>query len=195
MIDWLQLARQQADRFWRKVNKHGPILHHMSDPCWMWRAGKDKDGYGKFAISAPSGTQPKQKHVRAHRLSYELTHGPVDSILVIMHACDNEACVNPSHLSVGTQTDNRIDCGSKGRNAIGDASGSRRHPESRPRGATHYKAQISEDIAKRIIALLTLNMSAAQIARDLSIQRNLVYGIKYGRTWKHLPRPDKLSLS
>lgn len=32
-----------------------------------------------------------------------------------MHSCDNPPCVNPSHLSVGTSSDNHLDAAAKGR--------------------------------------------------------------------------------
>lgn len=119
----IALASQQTDRFWKKVRK--------TDTCWLWLTGTCKDGYGKFAITTPRGTKPKQIHVRAHRLSWELVNGPADPALVTMHSCDVPACVNPAHLTMGTQADNRIDCGLKCRNACGDKNGATTHAESR----------------------------------------------------------------
>lgn len=34
---------------------------------------------------------------------------------VVMHSCDNPACCNPRHLSVGSQSENMQDCSYKGR--------------------------------------------------------------------------------
>ena len=53
----------------------------------------------------------------AHRVSWELHNGPIPPGKIIMHSCDHPWCVNPAHLSVGTQKDNMADCIAKGRKA------------------------------------------------------------------------------
>lgn len=102
------------ERFWEKVDKSGSVPRHMRHLgiCWNWTAGKMPFGYGTFAI----GTPERKQNVRAHRYSYELSHGAVPKGLCVLHHCDNPACVRPSHLFVGTQSDNRSDCSKKGRN-------------------------------------------------------------------------------
>jgi hypothetical protein len=86
----------------------------VGEGCWMWTAGTDRDGYGKFAIG--HGKQD-QTHTRAHRFAYELLVGPIPDGMVVMHSCDTPACVNPDHLSVGTPLDNNDDKVAKGRHA------------------------------------------------------------------------------
>ena len=91
-------GRSIEDRFWEKVDKRGP------DECWPWIAGHHSFGYGVFG--------PKT----AHRVSYELEYGPIDSPkLVVCHRCDNPPCVNPAHLFLGSQRVNMQDAKSKGR--------------------------------------------------------------------------------
>jgi hypothetical protein len=121
--EWLARAREQSGRFWKKVVVTG------ESACWLWTAGKDKDGYGKFQITGRGPTKtsgPVQKHVRAHRLAWELRNGPVPSGMVLMHSCDNPACCNPSHLKPGTQGENRADNVAKNRDAFGERNGNSR---------------------------------------------------------------------
>lgn len=52
---------------------------------------------------------------KAHRVSYEMRHGPIPDGLNILHDCDNPNCVNPSHLKAGTQQENMRDASLRGR--------------------------------------------------------------------------------
>jgi len=88
------------DRFWAKVNK-------IEGRCWEWTAALDTAGYGSFRVGS--------RLVGAHRISYEIHHGPIPDGLWILHHCDNPCCVNPEHLFLGTRSDNMFDCSRKGR--------------------------------------------------------------------------------
>jgi hypothetical protein len=102
------------DRFWSKVDQSGG-----ERACWPWTAGTVRHGYGR--ISVP----PRGHSVRAHRLAYELTFGPVKDGWAVLHACDNPPCCNPFHLFLGSQADNVRDMHFKGRAKIlsGSANG------------------------------------------------------------------------
>lgn len=173
----MRLARAQASRFWTKVSK--------TKTCWLWMAGKDKDGYGKFQLSR--GGKSNQLHVRAHRIAYELTHGEVKAPLVVMHSCDVAACVNPAHLSVGTQADNRRDCGTKGRNATGDRSGMRKHPEKVQRGSRHYRATMLESDVLILRLALRDGETISSLAKRFNLPYQRVWSAVRGKSWKHLP--------
>lgn len=95
-----------VDNWWSKVAVSDP------DSCWEWTAGRDKDGYGKFAIGHGGR---KQTHTRAHRFAYETFVGPIPVGHVVMHTCDNPPCANPAHLKTGTALENNDDKVDKGR--------------------------------------------------------------------------------
>lgn len=69
------------------------------DGCWIWQAHKSKAGYAK--VKDDFGRQ-----AYAHRLTYELSHGPVPDGLQLDHLCRNTSCVNPEHLEAVTAKEN-----------------------------------------------------------------------------------------
>jgi hypothetical protein len=73
-----------------EIPSHAPWLGH----CWLWTAGLDPDGYGKFR--AP-GEQS------AYRWSYTYHVGPIPEGLELDHLCRVRRCVNPWHLDPVTR--------------------------------------------------------------------------------------------
>jgi hypothetical protein len=100
------MASSLSERFWKQVNKNGPIVRAALGRCWLW-TGRTREGrYGAVSFG---GDQE-----RAHRVSFFLAHArwPNPNCL---HRCDVTLCVRPSHLFEGTQLDNVKDCWRKGR--------------------------------------------------------------------------------
>lgn len=84
--------------------------------CWEFNGTRDKDGYGSFASE-------NRIPVRAHRIAYARTHGPIPDGQVVRHRCDNPPCVNPDHLEAGTYRQNSMDAVERNRSANGERHG------------------------------------------------------------------------
>ena len=66
----------------------------------------------------------KGKRTGAHRAAWmEANDAEIPKGKVVMHSCDNPKCINPAHLSLGSQSDNLLDCAAKGRLNISDKRG------------------------------------------------------------------------
>lgn len=98
------------DRFWTT----GKV--EFTETCWNWVAAKDRGGYGNF------------QNLRAHRVAYELSLGPIPAGMYIDHICHNTACVKPDHLRLATAKqngENRIRGNSNGASGVRGVSWSR----------------------------------------------------------------------
>ena len=80
------------DRFWAKVDKTAP------GGCWEWNGAHDGKGYGQVRIN--------YKLTPAHRVSYEMAHGPIPDGLFLDHVCHNRGCINPDHMRLATNAEN-----------------------------------------------------------------------------------------
>ena len=88
--------------------------------CWITSFTPERNGYCRIY----SGRMPGGQRIGIHRLMYEVHYGePIPEGMVVMHSCDNPACVNPAHLSLGTTQDNMTDKCRKGRHKNGHSPG------------------------------------------------------------------------
>jgi hypothetical protein len=94
--------RTPEQRFWMKVDKHGPIPVNCPElgPCWVWTASLNQTtGYGQFF--------PRHGHpMDAHRFSYLLAHSSIPEKHDVHHVCLVRRCVRPAHLVATTRSQN-----------------------------------------------------------------------------------------
>jgi hypothetical protein len=96
-------------------------MFEKSQGCWIWEGTVDGEGYGYLSMM--------NRRRRAARVSWELYNcREIPPGMIVLHSCDNPPCINPWHLSIGTQLDNMRDKVSKGRQAKGSLNGISKMP-------------------------------------------------------------------
>lgn len=94
---------------------------------------------------------------------------------VIMHSCDNTTCINPKHLSIGTQIDNIKDRVRKFRSAYHENNGN--------------TDLIKEDID--FMRFYYKKRTLGQLADFFNVSKSTVSRICRNKSWMPLPIPPK----
>lgn len=145
-----------------------PISANHSSPCIETSACKNSAGYGHVRFGG--------RVVRAHRLAYAQAHGLSLSDIagvVIRHACDNPACVNPDHLLPGSHTDNMRDMRDRGRNR-------------QPKGERNAKAKLTEANVSEIRRRIAGGETNQAIAKDYGVSPSQISRINTRKIWGHI---------
>lgn len=162
------VAKNCESDFWQRVTR-------SATGCWAWSGGTDKDGYGFLRF--------RGRRVKAHRLAWELLHGPIPQGMFVLHRCDNPPCVRPDHLFLGTNDDNMADMAKKGR----AVSGSKKHPERMPRGEEHPRAKLTEEGVRRLREKYCAGDTSQQLlAKEFGISQFTVSAIIRRKRWAHV---------
>ncbi len=141
------------NRFWSKVNK--------TDDCWNWTGAKDSGGYGVCTVNG--------KNHNTHRLSWEWANRKkVPQGQVLLHSCDTASCVNPSHLTPGSQKNNVEDRVNKDRSAKGKRNG---------------RARLTDKDIKKIKKLRAKGLTETAIAVLFGVGRSTISNVLHNRTW------------
>ena len=142
------------ERFWNSVDKSGD--------CWLWTSIKNKAGYGVLCT--------KNKHILAHRYSYELANGPIPEGMLICHHCDTPACVRDSHLFCGTDADNVADKVAKGRI---------------PKGENHHNAKLTDDDVRQLRIDYANGVSTTTLSKKHGIHERTARKLAKGQRRKY----------
>ena len=139
------------------------ILNRVETPldenqCWLQTSGTfDKDGYGRVWIH-PTNRGSHQVMWEAHNAE------PIPAGMLVAHACDNPACVNPAHLSLATNAENQR----------------QKAERNRANGAGSILSEADVKIIKR---RLTSGDSCVKISKDYPVSYDTIWKIKAGKNW------------
>ena len=148
-IPWNKgVIKSLEERFWDKVDKSG------LNGCWIWTAHCNRGGYGTM-----EGTI-------ASRVSWELANGTIPIGLDVCHHCDNPPCVNPTHLFLGSASDNLKDSVRKGRL---DHSGEK-----------NSNAKLTPSLVQEI---RNKDLPQRKLAKMFGVSKGTIYYIQKNITW------------
>jgi hypothetical protein len=168
-----EIVRSRRNNWFRKMKVHllesyveeeGPL----DTKCWMWTGALDRDGYGKTRFHESEWTGRK-----AHREAYRTLKGDVPDELEVQHLCNNRACINPDHLVIGTNQQNKdymVECD---RSLYGERNTS---------------AKLTEDQVKEVHRLLAQgDLTQSEIGELFGMAQQTISQINRGARWSHIP--------
>jgi hypothetical protein len=165
-------AMDPEDRFRTKVQ--------VGPDCWLWTAGRDRDGYGQFWL--------RGRVESAHRAAWEFRFGSIPEGKMVLHRCDTPACVRPEHLFLGDAKANHEDMVMKGRRADGQVRASEIRVDKRNAlGVTLTKAKLGPEQVEEIRARYAAGgVTQAALGRDYGVNWRTIHVIVRNRNWKHI---------
>lgn len=141
------------------------------EDCWTFKLKANDRGYPFLKRDG--------KDERVSRLMWELHNGPIPEKEVVRHCCrlyradkkDNPKCINPLHLTIGTQKKNIQDAQEAGTLAKGEA---------------HGNSKLTVDQVKEIMALKGTGILLREVADKFGVGITTISDLWKGKRWKHV---------
>ncbi len=154
-----------AERLWPRVTKVNDATS-----CWPWTGSIDRYGYGY--LGEGGSVRNGAKYIKAHRVVWELTYGPIPNGLQVLHHCDDPQCCRPDHLFLGTNLDNAKDRHAKGRD---------------PRGEKHGNAKLTDEAVREIRRRYAAGgISQQNLADEFGVNQTIVSDVVRRVYWQHV---------
>lgn len=137
------------------------LLQHTRkvNDCLIWTKCANSDGYPRALIDGDA-------NAKVHRIVWEEASKQSASGFVVRHSCDNPMCINPEHLSLGSQKDNIVD---------------------RDKRQRHGASKLSHDAVRMIRHLNeTTNMTQSALAQMFRVHVNTINSLLNRKHWKHV---------
>lgn len=171
----LHKRSRQAELFWSKVDKNGPVPAHRPElgKCWIWTGSHQR--YGRVGF--------RDEIWLAHRVSYVMAFGEVPDGLCVCHSCDNTLCQNPAHLFIGTHQDNMTDKSIKGR--VPEPPSSFVHSEPK-RGTRNGSSKLTEADVVEIREMRKRGLTLLAIGELFGVSLSAIHLIVTRKKWRHV---------
>lgn len=157
-----------------RLEKEGP------KKCWQWPLKTDRQGRGRYWLNG--------KLELAHRAVWRIKRGPIPAGKMLCHTCDNQGCVNPSHLYVGTHADNMRDMKDRKRyfaakepervRELGRKLGS---SNTWSRGAKNPKAKLT---SRQAASIRKSKLPTKTLTEIYGVARTTIQRIRSGNQWR-----------
>lgn len=161
---WIEATAEEKKERMLKLFKKNTDLNNETG-CLIWNKKLVRKGYPAVNYD--------NKFSLASRVCWKIHNGDIPQSLWVLHKCDNPACIEITHLFLGTASDNRKDCVRKGRMIV-------------KRGEESNFCKLTTDKVKEIKKLLSDGLSQSAIAKIFGVSRGAICDIKRGRNWKHV---------
>ena len=152
--DWVNILKYLKDH-----SEPSKTLYYNNTPCDIW-TGPLENGYGKFRF--------KNVSRMAHVFAAEAKQGFERDITLkpkVRHLCNKKSCVNPEHLSIGTNKQNMEDAIDNG---------------SKVAKLTRYQVMYIK------LLLRLTQMKIKDIANIFGVVATTISSIKNGKAWERI---------
>lgn len=150
----MEKKKSTIEKFMEKISPE------PNSGCWLWVGAVMNTGYGSFYMG---------KTVLAHRASYRFFCEEIPEGLHVLHKCDTPLCVNPDHLFLGTDLDNKRDMVEKKRQAY---------------GVRNARSKITPETVVQVRTMTHLKLR--EVSEKFGISIKEASRIRRRETWRHI---------
>lgn len=163
----------RTERFLAKV------VSRPENGCWIWKGSKSGSGYGQFWNG--------KRSIPAHWFLLETLK--LEQLqkkgMEACHTCDNKLCVRPSHIFIGSRSDNMKDMVFKKRhNTVPGCLAMLK--VRRKRGQNNHQCKLTDEQAMEAKNCPRKRGEATVLAKKLGVSLTVVCDIRDGKRWTHL---------
>lgn len=162
-------TRDRRDTFLEYLKTLGP-----GDDCVHWPWSDKRGDYVRLGLR--DGT------IYLHRWVWGQINGPIPPDQEVCHNCpagDDPSCLRPSHLWLGTHSENIRDSYAKGR--------MHGNTKNHAKAEDHWRAVLTAEDVYRIRRLCDDGAVHNRLAKEYGVSRVTIGSIAKRQTWKSLP--------